>query len=111
MWGVEHLGALTSVCNLAMVLQEQGKYEVAKEMDLRVLAGYEKVLGVEYLFTLASVSNLASLLHDQGKYEAAEEMNRWVLAGMRRRWVWSILESCCQYSKENLGISVPAYRL
>ena len=111
MLGLERLDALTSVGNLALVLQEQGKYEVADEMNLRVLAGYEKVLGVEYPFTLASVSNLASLLQDQGKYEAAEEMNRRALAGMRRRWAWSILENHCQYPKENLGMSVPAHRL
>jgi hypothetical protein len=46
---------LTSVGNLASVLQEQGKYEVAEEMNRQVLAGYEKVLSVEHPFALTSV--------------------------------------------------------
>jgi tetratricopeptide (TPR) repeat protein len=67
---------LTSVSNLALVLQYQGKYEAAEEINRWALAGREKVLGVEHPDTLTSVSNLALVLRYQGKYEAAEEMNR-----------------------------------
>jgi tetratricopeptide (TPR) repeat protein len=69
--GVEHPSTLTSVGNLAMVLQYQGKYEAAEEMNRRALAGCEKVLGVDHPDTLTSVSNLAAVLRYQGKYEAA----------------------------------------
>jgi hypothetical protein len=44
------------------VLQYQGKYETAEEMNRRALAEYEKALGVEHPFTLTSVSYLASVL-------------------------------------------------
>jgi len=70
--GVEHPDTLTSVSNLASLLQHQGKYEAAEEMNRRALEGYEKVLGAEHPHTLISVNNLASVLRDQGKYEDAK---------------------------------------
>jgi hypothetical protein len=69
---VEHLSTLTTVSNLASLLQDQGKYEEAEAMNRRVLEGREKVLGKEHLDTPTSVSNLTS---DQGRYEA--EAIRW----------------------------------
>ncbi|KAN0110923.1 hypothetical protein V8E51_007310 [Hyaloscypha variabilis] len=82
--GQEHPNTLTSVSNLALVLQCQGKYELAEEMNRRALAGREKVLGLEHPDTLTSVSNLAIILQCQGKYELAEEMNRRALAGREK---------------------------
>lgn len=41
----EHLGMLTGVSNLALVLRFQGKYEAAEEMNRRALEGREKSLG------------------------------------------------------------------
>ncbi|KAI4193680.1 MAG: hypothetical protein LQ350_008211 [Teloschistes chrysophthalmus] len=79
--GKEHPETLTSVSNLASVLQDQGKYEEAERMNRRALDGYKKVLGKEHPNTLTSVSNLALVLQDQGKYEEAEQMNRRALDG------------------------------
>ena len=39
MLGVEQPDTLTSVDNLALVLQDQGKYEAAEELHQRALAG------------------------------------------------------------------------
>ncbi len=75
---------LDSLSLLASVLQYQGKYEAAEEMNRRALEGREKVLGVEHPSTLTSVDNLASVLRYQGKYEAAEEMNRRALEGYEK---------------------------
>jgi tetratricopeptide (TPR) repeat protein len=61
------------VNNLALVLQIQGKYEEAEEMNRRALARRETVLGVDHPNTLTSVNNLATVLSDQGKYEQAQE--------------------------------------
>jgi hypothetical protein len=58
---VEYPSILTSVSNLASVLQCRGKYEIAEEMNRRILKGRENVLEVEHSFTLTSVSNLASI--------------------------------------------------
>ncbi len=73
--GKEDRDTLTSLSNLAGVLQYQGKYEQAKEMNQRALAGRKKILGVDHPDTLISLSNLAGVLQYQGKYEQAEEMN------------------------------------
>lgn len=53
---------LNSLSLLASVLQNQGDYEAAEEMNRQALAGREKVLGVEHPSTLMSVSNLALVL-------------------------------------------------
>ena len=59
MLGVDHPATLTSVNNLALVLQYQGKHEQAEEMNRRALVEWEKVLGVDHPSTLTCVSNLA----------------------------------------------------
>ncbi|KAH7131165.1 TPR domain protein [Dactylonectria macrodidyma] len=74
--GREHPDTLTSISNLAGVLQDQGKYEEAEQMDRRALDARERVLGREHPDTLMSISNLASMLGYQGMYEEAEQMNR-----------------------------------
>ena len=62
---------LSSLSLLALVLQDQGKYEAAEEMNRRALEGREKVLGVEHPDTLTSVYNLAYLFHHQQRYNDA----------------------------------------
>jgi hypothetical protein len=71
---------LTSMNNLAEVLNSQGKYEVAEAMHKQTLATREKVLGKEHLYTLTSICNLALVLDGQGKYEAAGTMQTQTLA-------------------------------
>ncbi|KAF2813025.1 TPR-like protein [Mytilinidion resinicola] len=82
--GAEHPSTLTSLSNLALVLQGQGKYEQAEDMNQRALEGKEKALGKEHPDTLTSVSNLALVLRYQGKYEQAEDMNRRALEGREK---------------------------
>ena len=61
--GNEHPDTLTSINNLASVLQDQGKYDEAEQMNRRALDGREKALGKEHPSTLTSVYCLAYLLH------------------------------------------------
>ncbi|KFZ18653.1 hypothetical protein V501_01091 [Pseudogymnoascus sp. VKM F-4519 (FW-2642)] len=82
-----HPDTLTSVSNLAVVLERRGRYEEAESMNRRALEGKERELGVNHLDTLTSVSNLALVLESQGKYEEAESMNRRVLIGYERELV------------------------
>ncbi|KAI9777432.1 MAG: hypothetical protein M1816_004722 [Peltula sp. TS41687] len=79
--GKKHPHTLTSVNNLTVVMQYQGKYEAAEEMNRRALEGRERALGKEHPHTLKSVSNLASVLQHQGKYEAAWELRQRALKG------------------------------
>lgn len=72
---------MTCVSNLAIVLFDLGKYDVAEEMNRRALDGNQKALGKEHYNTLTSASNLALVLQKLGKYEAAEAMNRRALDG------------------------------
>jgi len=74
--GPEHPDTLASMNNLALVLDSQGKYEAAEEMQRQAIELKEKVLGPEHPDTLASMDNLTLVLDSQGKYEAAEEMQR-----------------------------------
>ena len=62
MLGKEHPDTLVSVNNLASVLQYQGNYEEAEQMNRRALEGKEKALGKEHPSTLTSVNNLALVL-------------------------------------------------
>ena len=76
MLGKEHPNTLSSVNNLAGVLQDQGEYKAADELHRRALEGNEKVLGKEHPYTLGSVNNLAAVLRAQGDYKAAEKLHR-----------------------------------
>ncbi|TKA68778.1 hypothetical protein B0A55_09572 [Friedmanniomyces simplex] len=82
--GNENEETLAREAMLALVLQYQGKYEAAEEINRRALEGSEKVLGKEHPDTLTSVSNLASVLQDQGKDETAEAIHRRTLAGYEK---------------------------
>ena len=61
--GREHPDTLTSMNNLALVLNRQGKYEEAEAMHRQTLAMYEKVLGREHPDTLSSMNTLAGVLN------------------------------------------------
>jgi tetratricopeptide (TPR) repeat protein len=72
--GKEHPDTLTSMNNLAGVLDSQGKYEEAEAMYRQTLASREKVLGKEHPSTLMSVYCLAYLLAKQDLYEKAHTL-------------------------------------
>ncbi len=69
--GKDHVDTLTSVSNLASVLQDQGKYEAAERMNRQALKGKEKALGTDHPETLTSVCNLAYLLRYCHRYKEA----------------------------------------
>jgi tetratricopeptide (TPR) repeat protein len=75
---------LSSVHNLARVLRNQGKYEVAVEMNRRALKGSEKVLGAENPDTLTSVYCLAYLLQAKGQYDDASVLYQRAIAGLQK---------------------------
>ncbi|KAK3352633.1 hypothetical protein B0T25DRAFT_189556 [Lasiosphaeria hispida] len=79
MLGKEHPSTLSSMNNLALVLDSQGKYEEAEQMHRQALQLMEKMLGKEHPSTLSSMNNLALVLKSQGKYEEAEQMHRQAL--------------------------------
>lgn len=73
--GKEHPSTLTSMNNLALVVESQGKYEEAEDIYRRVLKLMEKVLGWEHPSTLTCMDNLALVVERQSKYAEAKEMH------------------------------------
>jgi tetratricopeptide (TPR) repeat protein len=69
--GRDDIQTLGSVHMLALVLQYQGKYEQAEQLNRRALAGREKELGENHPDTLTSVYCLADLLLAQQDYMEA----------------------------------------
>ena len=74
--GRKHPNTLTSINNLARVLNNQGKYEEADAMNRQTLATGEKVLGREHPETLASVCYLAHLLAKQHMFKESLNLYR-----------------------------------
>ena len=66
----------TSLNNLALLFQAQGRYETAVPLFKRALAIYEKALGPDNPSVATGLNNLAGLFQAQGRYEAAEPLYR-----------------------------------
>jgi tetratricopeptide (TPR) repeat protein len=77
--GANHPDTLTSVSNLASVLERLGRYEEAESMNRQALEERKKELRANHPDTLTSVNNLALVLERLGRYEEAESMNRQAL--------------------------------
>jgi len=69
--GKEHPDYATSLNNLAMLYNSQGKYEEALPLYQEALKIYEQVLGKYHPYYALSLNNLAGLYDSQGKYEEA----------------------------------------
>ncbi|KAK0728575.1 hypothetical protein B0T26DRAFT_869597 [Lasiosphaeria miniovina] len=76
---VDAIGTLKAMSNLAIVIDNQGKYEEAEQIYRQALQLTEKVLGKEHPSTLNSMNNFANMLDRQGKYEEAKQMDRQAL--------------------------------
>jgi tetratricopeptide (TPR) repeat protein len=82
--GPEHPSTLSSVHNLAFLLDRTGDYAGAEPLYRRALAGSERVLGPEHPLTLTSVNNLAGLLQSTGDYAGAARLYRRALEARER---------------------------
>ncbi|MBL8252033.1 MAG: tetratricopeptide repeat protein, partial [Candidatus Competibacter sp.] len=83
-FGPAHPNTLTSVNNLALLYQAQGRYGEAEPLHQRALAGFEKGLGPMHPDVLLSVNNLAALYRAQGRYGEAEPLYQRALAGFEK---------------------------
>ena len=84
MLGPDHPSTLITLGNLALLLDDKGDRERAKEMYERCLAAQERVLGPDHPSTLTTLGNLALLLKDMGDWERAKEMYERCLAAKER---------------------------
>ena len=65
--GDRHPSTLTSISNLGLLLQDQGKLDEAGVLYREALEAKRATLGDRHPSTLTSMNNLGSLLHDQGR--------------------------------------------
>jgi tetratricopeptide (TPR) repeat protein len=79
--GIDHPDTLASKNNLALLYQDQRKFDRAESLLLECLHQREKKLGADHRDTLASKNNLAGLYRDQAKYDKAEPLYQQALAG------------------------------
>ncbi|MDB4458223.1 tetratricopeptide repeat protein, partial [Akkermansiaceae bacterium] len=82
--GSEHPDTLSSINQLADLLESKGDYYGAEALFRRALAGREKALGPEHADTLASVNELGGVLKTKGDYNGAEILYRRALAGRKK---------------------------
>ena len=66
--GPEHPDTLSSMRNLALDYEMQGKYAEAEALMSEALEIYRRVLGSEHPSTVGTMSNLARIHEDQGKF-------------------------------------------
>ena len=64
--GEEHPSTLTSMANLATTYADQGRWQEAEELDVRVIEIRKRVLGEEHPSTLKSIANLAVVCRNRG---------------------------------------------
>ncbi|MGB2986558.1 MAG: serine/threonine-protein kinase [Phycisphaerae bacterium] len=82
--GAEHPQTLTSMNELAMVLEARGELSEAEQLYKKTLETQRRVLGDEHPETLDTVHNLAGLYKTLGKLSEAESLYRRTLAINRR---------------------------
>jgi Flp pilus assembly protein TadD len=74
--GNEDASTLSSMNQVGLVLDDQGKYEEAEAMHRQTLVLRKKILSKEYPNILTSINNLVLVLDSQGKYEEARAIHR-----------------------------------
>ena len=79
-FGPDDLRLATTLNNLAVLYDEQGRYAEAEPLYKRALAIMEQVLGPEHPDVALNLNNLASLYRFQGKYAEAEPLYKRLLA-------------------------------
>ena len=79
-FGLEDPRLATSLNNLALLYEAQGKYVEAEPLYKRALAIDEKAVGPEHPEVATILDNLASLYDAQGRYAEAEPLHKRALA-------------------------------
>ncbi|KAK4898080.1 hypothetical protein LTR49_027892 [Elasticomyces elasticus] len=72
--GSEHPDTLSSIANLASTHRDQGRWNEAEELNVKVMETRARVLGGEHPDTLNSMANLASTYWNQGRWKEVEEL-------------------------------------
>jgi tetratricopeptide (TPR) repeat protein len=82
--GPDHPGTLSSLHNLAALLNDKGDLAGAEELFRKAFEERKRTLGSEHPDTLQSLNNLAVLLYSKGDLAGAEPRYREALEAMKR---------------------------
>jgi eukaryotic-like serine/threonine-protein kinase len=77
--GAEDQRTMTSISNLANLLEKEGKFSEAEKLCRQVLNSQQRLLGPQHPDTLNSMNILAVLLNDQGHITEAIDLSRQIL--------------------------------
>ena len=93
--------------NFALVLQENGDFNSAEQLEVQVMDMRKKILGADHPDTLRSIANLASTYRNQGRWNEAEQLDIQVM-DMRKKLLGadhpdtrsSMANLACTYSNQ-----------
>jgi len=83
-FGPEHPRTIVTLNDLAITIQQQGRYAESEPLNRKALEINRRTLGLEHPATLASMNNLSIDLRHEGKLQEAEQLNRQVFEINRR---------------------------
>ena len=70
--------------NFALVMEENGDWKNAEQLQVEVMNMRKKVLGTEHVYTLLSMANVASIYVGQGRWNEAEQLQVQVMDKMKK---------------------------
>ncbi|KAJ5547806.1 hypothetical protein N7513_005040 [Penicillium frequentans] len=73
-WGAEDEDTLASSAILADAYRQEGRWDVAEQIEVQVMEISKKNFGVDHPETLSSMANLASTYWHQGRWNEAEQL-------------------------------------
>ena len=79
-FGAEHLDVAKSQNNLALLYQDQGRFEEAETFYKLSVETNEKILGTDHPEVAKGLNNLGMLYQSQGRYSDAESLLNDLLA-------------------------------
>lgn len=100
---LDHFYSLCSLASLAVICDEQERYDEAESLCEQVVDGAVKQLGLNNPHTLETMSTLANIYNYSGDYKKAEELCRKALEGSGRQSWWT--EPCTRHVAESLAIA------
>ena len=83
-FGKNHWLYVTLASELASLMESQGRWEEAEELEVQMLKMIKSVLGTKHRETLISMHNLALTYRDQKRWKEAKELETQVLKIRRR---------------------------